>query len=44
MVKEVCWDSLDWIHLAWDKDKWWLAMNAVTTLQVPQNTGNFWTT
>jgi hypothetical protein len=27
--------STDWIELAQDRDRWWILVNAVMTLQVP---------
>lgn len=38
-IKETGWESMDWINLAQDKDKWQELVN----LQVPQNLGNFLT-
>jgi hypothetical protein len=33
-------EGVEWIDLAQDEDKWRAFVNAVTNLQVPQNTGN----
>jgi hypothetical protein len=32
---EICWDSMDWMGLAQDRDKWTALVNAVMNLQVP---------
>ena len=32
--------GMDWIKLAQDRDRWWVLVNAVMNLQVPQNAGN----
>jgi hypothetical protein len=30
------WDgNMDWIELAWDRDRWWAIVNAVMNLHVP---------
>jgi hypothetical protein len=34
-LREIGRGSMDWIHLAQDKDQWWALVNAVTNLQVP---------
>jgi hypothetical protein len=34
-LKETEWESVDWIHLAQDRDKWWALMNTVISLRVP---------
>jgi hypothetical protein len=34
-LNEVGWDSVDWIHLAQDRDQWWVLANMVINLQVP---------
>jgi len=33
--------SMDWIKLAWDRDRWQALVNAAMNLQVPQNVGYF---
>jgi hypothetical protein len=33
--KEVGWGGMDWIALAWDRDRWRGLMNAVMNLPVP---------
>jgi hypothetical protein len=39
-LQEVRWDSMDWIDLNQDRDKWWALVNVVRNLWVPKNTGN----
>jgi hypothetical protein len=29
------WDSMDWNHLAQDRDRWWARVNTVKTFQTP---------
>jgi hypothetical protein len=33
--KEVGWKSVDWIHLAMNRDQWWVLVNKVMNLPVP---------
>jgi hypothetical protein len=33
-LKEIGWESVDWIHLAQDRDQWQALVNMVTSLQV----------
>jgi hypothetical protein len=28
-VTEIGWEAVDWIHLAWDREKWRAAVNMV---------------
>ena len=42
-VKEVGWGGMDWIDLAWERDRCPVFVNAVTNFWVPQNLGNFLT-
>jgi hypothetical protein len=39
-LKEICWNSVDWVNLAQDSDKWRESLNAVMKLCVPQNAVN----
>ena len=32
---------MDWIDLAWDRDRWRAVVNAVMNLQFPSNVRNF---
>jgi hypothetical protein len=34
-LQEVGWDGLDWIDMAWDRDRWLALVNAVMNLRVP---------
>jgi hypothetical protein len=34
------WEGVDWMHLAQDKDQWWVLLNTVINLQVPQKARN----
>jgi hypothetical protein len=34
-LKEIGWESVEWIHLAQDRDWWWALVNMVMNLQVP---------
>jgi len=40
-LKETGWESMDWIDLAQDKDKWLEVLNASMNLQVLYNVRNF---
>jgi hypothetical protein len=42
-LQEVGWGGMDWIALVVDTDRWQVLGNAVMTLQVPINVGNFLT-
>ena len=35
--------GMDWIDLAQDRDRWQAVVNAVMSLQIRQNAGNFLT-
>jgi hypothetical protein len=34
-LKEICWEGLDWITLAEDRDKWWAVVKMVMIHSVP---------
>jgi hypothetical protein len=34
-LKEIGWGIVAWIHLAQDRDKWWVLVITVLNLQVP---------
>jgi hypothetical protein len=34
-LREIEWDSMDWIELAQDRDLWRVLVNTVVNLQVP---------
>jgi hypothetical protein len=36
-------ESMDWIDLAQERDRWRALLNAIMNLRVPQNVGNFLT-
>jgi len=42
-LKEVGCRGVDWIELAQDRDMWWVLVNVVMNVQVPENAGNFLT-
>jgi hypothetical protein len=33
--REIGWDGMDWVDLAWDRDQWRALVNTVMNLQVP---------
>jgi hypothetical protein len=35
--------DMDWIHLAEDRDRWRVLVNAVMNLRIPESAGNFLT-
>jgi hypothetical protein len=43
VLQEVVCDGIDWIDLAWDRNRWHALVNAVMDLRVPQDVGNFLT-
>jgi hypothetical protein len=34
-LREICWEDVDWIHLAQDRDQWWDVVNTIIDLRVP---------
>jgi hypothetical protein len=34
-LREIGWDSMDWIELAQDRDQWMALLNTVMNLRVP---------
>jgi hypothetical protein len=34
-LREIGWEGVEWIRLAWDKDQWWDLGNMVMNLKVP---------
>jgi len=34
-LKEICWESLDWIILAEDRERWWAVVKMVMIHSVP---------
>jgi ribosome biogenesis protein Nip4 len=40
-LREIGWGSVDWMHLAQDKDQWQALMNMIMNLWVPYKAGNF---
>jgi hypothetical protein len=34
-LKEIEWDSMDWLHLTQDRDQWRALVNTVMNLRVP---------
>jgi hypothetical protein len=34
-LREIGWDSADWIHMAQDRDQWRALVNAILNLRVP---------
>jgi hypothetical protein len=32
-LREIWWEVVDWIHLAQDRNQWWVLVNMVTNLQ-----------
>jgi hypothetical protein len=33
--RETGWKGVHWIHLAYDRDKWWALLNTVMNLRLP---------
>jgi hypothetical protein len=40
-LREIGWDSIDWIDLAQDRDQWMAVVNTILNLRVPQNAVKF---
>jgi hypothetical protein len=38
-LREIGWDSMDWIDLALDRDQWRALLNTVMNFRVPLNVG-----
>jgi hypothetical protein len=34
-LREIGWEGVNWMHLAQDRDQWWVLVNIVTNLWVP---------
>jgi hypothetical protein len=32
---EICWEGVDWIHLAHDTEQWWAFVDTVMNIRVP---------
>jgi hypothetical protein len=39
-LPEIGLEGVDWIHLAQDRDLWWVLVNSVMNLRVPYKAGN----
>jgi hypothetical protein len=33
-LEEICWEGLDWIDLAHDRDKWWVPVITAVNVRV----------
>jgi hypothetical protein len=42
-LREIVWESINWLHLAQEKDWWWVPVNVARNLQVSQEVENFLT-
>ena len=40
-LKEMRWESINWINMAQDRDMWWLCVNTVMIMMVTQNVDSF---
>jgi hypothetical protein len=40
-LREIGWESLNWIHLAQDRGQWWAVVNTEMNLLIPQKAGEF---
>jgi hypothetical protein len=34
-LREIGWEGVDWMHLAWDRDHWRAVVNTIMNLRVP---------
>jgi hypothetical protein len=34
-LREIRWEDVDWIHLAQDRDQWWVVVNTVMNFRAP---------
>jgi hypothetical protein len=34
-LKKIRWNSVDWVHLVWDRDQLWVLVNTVMNIQFP---------
>jgi hypothetical protein len=41
ILQEVGWESMEWIDLAQERDRWLAVVNAVMNLRVQYSAGNF---
>jgi hypothetical protein len=42
-IKEVRWEAMNWINLAWDREAWRNFVKTRMSLRFPRNLGNFLT-
>jgi len=40
-LREKRWEGADWMHLAQDRNQWWVLVNAVKNIWVQLKAGNF---
>jgi hypothetical protein len=43
LLQEIGWESMDWVDLTQNRDRWWAVVNVVMNHQVSQNARNFLT-
>jgi hypothetical protein len=34
-LREIGWESVNWMHLTQDRDQWWALVNMVMNLRIP---------